>query len=209
MRRLMEQAKVPRNRFHDLRHAHGVLLAASGVNLKVIQERMGHSTEAFTLSRHIHATPDMQEQATSVVSRRLLSNQSLIDPGDAEGMSVEAASVNVGAISPRWGDRRKASINARSVVETSGFEPLTPCVQSRCSPAGGRGSTEGRHRGRRARRRLGVGGPSSSVRGARASLAHARGRPTPGGGSPHVQPVAHDRGPARLAAVRTTLLVEP
>ncbi len=68
---------------------------------------------------------------------------------------------------------------------------------------GGRGSSEGRHRGRRARRQLGVGGARRRpcVEPGRL-LRHARGRPTPGGGSPHVQPVAHDRGPARLAVVR-------
>lgn len=75
MRVIMERAAVPRIRFHDLRHIHGTLLADSGVNLKVIQERLGHSTETFTLARYIHATPDMQEQATAAVSRRLLSKQ--------------------------------------------------------------------------------------------------------------------------------------
>ncbi len=47
----MAAAGIPRIRFYDLRHCHGTLLASSGVNLKVIKERMGHSAEAFTLSR--------------------------------------------------------------------------------------------------------------------------------------------------------------
>ncbi len=81
MGQIMERAEVPWIRFHDLRHTHGSLLAESGVNLKVIQERMGHSTESFTLARYIHATPDMQEEAAKAVSRRLLSNQSLINLG--------------------------------------------------------------------------------------------------------------------------------
>ncbi|MGQ0548185.1 MAG: tyrosine-type recombinase/integrase [Armatimonadota bacterium] len=86
MGQIMKRAGVPRIRFHDLRHAHGTLLAASGVNLKVITERMGHSTEAFTLTRYIHATPDMQQEAASAVSRRLFSNQSLINPGAVDGV---------------------------------------------------------------------------------------------------------------------------
>ncbi len=69
------EAKVPRIRFHDLRHCHGTLLAEEGVNLKAITERMGHSTEAFTLSRYIHSTPDMQEQAVAAVSRRLFESK--------------------------------------------------------------------------------------------------------------------------------------
>lgn len=79
MRTLMKRAGVPRIRFHDLRHTHGTLLADSGINLKVITERMGHSTESFTLGKYIHTTPDMQEQAATVISKRLLSNQSLIN----------------------------------------------------------------------------------------------------------------------------------
>ncbi len=34
----------------DFRH----VIGASGVNLKVIKERMGHGAEAFTLSRYVH-----------------------------------------------------------------------------------------------------------------------------------------------------------
>ncbi len=78
-RRLTALAKVPRIRFYDLRHLHFTLLAEEGVNLKAIKERAGHSTEAFTLARYIHATPDMQEQAARAVSRRLLSNGSLTE----------------------------------------------------------------------------------------------------------------------------------
>lgn len=85
VRHIMERAGVPRVRFHDLRHTHGTLLAASGVNLKVIQERMGHSSEAFTLGRYIHTT-DLQGEAARVVSQRLLSNGSLTDSGASRNL---------------------------------------------------------------------------------------------------------------------------
>ena len=77
MRRLIERAGVPKVRFHDLRHAHGSLLAASGVNLKVIQERMGHSSEAFTLARYLHTT-DLQGDAAEAVSQRLLASNGFL-----------------------------------------------------------------------------------------------------------------------------------
>ncbi len=65
MRNVIRRASIPRARFHDLRHAHGSLLAASGVNLKIITERLGHATEAFTLSRYIQAT-DMRPSSRHV-----------------------------------------------------------------------------------------------------------------------------------------------
>lgn len=50
----------------------------SGVSLKVITERLGHSTEAFTLSRYIHATPTMQREAAEVISRRLFASNGFL-----------------------------------------------------------------------------------------------------------------------------------
>ncbi len=47
--------------------------------MEVIDERLGYSTGAFTLTRYIYATPDMQQDAVSAVSCRLFSNQSLIN----------------------------------------------------------------------------------------------------------------------------------
>lgn len=77
MPKIIEQAEVLKIRFHDLRHMHGTLLDASGVSLKTISERLGHSSEAFTLSRYVHSA-GRQRDAAEAVSRRLLSNQSLI-----------------------------------------------------------------------------------------------------------------------------------
>ena len=113
MGQLMAQAGVPRIRFHDLRHAHGTLLSASGVSLKVIMERLGHSTEAFTLSRYIHATPTMQREAAEVVSLRLFaSNGFLTESGPTGG-------------TPRKGDRRKPLIDAGLLARPEGLEPPT------------------------------------------------------------------------------------
>ena len=62
-RRVIEQAGLPRIRFHDLRHVHATLLLKSGVNLKAIQERLGHSTAAFTLQVYGHLLPGLQREA--------------------------------------------------------------------------------------------------------------------------------------------------
>ena len=55
--------KLPRVRFHDLRHAHATHLLSSGVHPKVASERLGHSRVAITLDLYSHVLPGMQEDA--------------------------------------------------------------------------------------------------------------------------------------------------
>ncbi len=62
---------LPSIRFHDLRHCHATLLLQQGVNPKVVQERLGHSTPAFTLAVYSHVLPGMQEQAAARLQARL------------------------------------------------------------------------------------------------------------------------------------------
>jgi len=50
-------------RFHDLRHTHATLLLRQGVNIKALQERLGHSTITTTLDIYAHVTPGMQKEA--------------------------------------------------------------------------------------------------------------------------------------------------
>jgi integrase len=67
--RLVKQSGVPRIRLHDLRHGHCTLALAAGVHPKVVQERLGHSSVAFTLDRYSHVVPAMQEDAAETVAR--------------------------------------------------------------------------------------------------------------------------------------------
>jgi integrase len=48
--RLQHAAAVPAIRLHDLRHTHATLMLKHGVPLKVVSERLGHSTPAFTMA---------------------------------------------------------------------------------------------------------------------------------------------------------------
>jgi integrase len=54
-------------RFHDLRHTHASHLLAAGVNPKIIQERLGHSTIAMTLNTYSHLLPNTQKAAIQKV----------------------------------------------------------------------------------------------------------------------------------------------
>lgn len=47
---LLEQAELPPIRFHDLRHSAATILLSMGVNIKVIQELLGHSDIALTFA---------------------------------------------------------------------------------------------------------------------------------------------------------------
>jgi integrase len=65
---ILKAAGLPaRFRWYDCRHSCATLLLAAGENPKVVSERLGHATVAFTLDRYAHVLPGMQKQA----SRRL------------------------------------------------------------------------------------------------------------------------------------------
>jgi integrase len=69
---ITKRAGLPRIRFHDLRHTHATHMLQQGINLKVIQERLGHSNPAFTLAVYSHVLPGMQKEAARLVAERLL-----------------------------------------------------------------------------------------------------------------------------------------
>lgn len=69
--RHIRESGLPRIRFHDLRHTHATLGLAAGVHAKVMQERLGHSSVAFTLDIYSHALPTMQTDAADKMARLL------------------------------------------------------------------------------------------------------------------------------------------
>jgi integrase len=69
--RLTTQAKLPRLRFHDLRHTSATLSLANGTHPKIVQERLGHSSISITLDRYSHATVDMQRDAAERLDRMI------------------------------------------------------------------------------------------------------------------------------------------
>ncbi|MGI8575306.1 MAG: tyrosine-type recombinase/integrase [Egibacteraceae bacterium] len=64
--RAVRRAKARPIRLHDLRHTHASLLLAAGVNPKVVSERLGHSSVAFTLDTYAHLIPGMQPRAAEL-----------------------------------------------------------------------------------------------------------------------------------------------
>jgi integrase len=58
-------------RFHDLRHTCATLLLAAGENVKVVSERLGHSSVKITLDTYAHVMPGMQDAAVEKMARIL------------------------------------------------------------------------------------------------------------------------------------------
>jgi len=61
--RVVRNADVPLIRLHDVRHTHATLLLKAGVPVKVVSERLGHATPAFTIETYQHVLPGMQAEA--------------------------------------------------------------------------------------------------------------------------------------------------
>ena len=72
---LLEQAEIPRIRFHDLRHTAATLLLGQGVHPKVVSEMLGHTNTSITLDLYSHATPTMQREAAGAFDRLLATPQ--------------------------------------------------------------------------------------------------------------------------------------
>lgn len=53
--------------FHSFRHTHASYLLQRGVNFKVIQTRLGHSTFNTTMDYYSHVIPEMDQQAAMII----------------------------------------------------------------------------------------------------------------------------------------------
>ena len=67
--KLARRAGKSHVRLHDLRHFHASLLLKAGVHLKVVQERLGHSSIAITADTYSHVAPSLQKEAADVFAR--------------------------------------------------------------------------------------------------------------------------------------------
>jgi integrase len=70
-KRKVRTSGLPKIRLHDLRHTHATLLLKAGVPIKVVSERLGHSTPAFTMATYQHVQPGMQREAAETFASLL------------------------------------------------------------------------------------------------------------------------------------------
>lgn len=62
---LLKAAGIERIRFHDLRHTSATLGLSSGDNVKIISERLGHSSAKMTLDVYAKAIPTLQRESAA------------------------------------------------------------------------------------------------------------------------------------------------
>jgi integrase len=63
----LASTKLPRIRFHDLRHSHATVMLQTNVHPKIVSERLGHSRVSLTLDTYSHILPGMQQEAAAAI----------------------------------------------------------------------------------------------------------------------------------------------
>lgn len=64
-KRIVSAIGCPKVRFHDMRHTYAVTALRADVNVKAVQEALGHFSAAFTLDVYAAATDEMQRESAS------------------------------------------------------------------------------------------------------------------------------------------------
>jgi integrase len=67
LQRVLQRAGLPRQRFHDLRHAHATLRLEAGDDLYSVSRSLGHATINTTANVYAHVTAAMQERSASLI----------------------------------------------------------------------------------------------------------------------------------------------
>jgi integrase len=62
-------AGLPPIRLHDLRHFAATLALAAGVDIKVVQEQLGHSSRAITSDTYTTVLPEVARAAAEATAR--------------------------------------------------------------------------------------------------------------------------------------------
>ncbi|MGH3529522.1 MAG: tyrosine-type recombinase/integrase [Pseudonocardiaceae bacterium] len=68
-RELITQAGLPPVRLHDLRHGAATLTLATGADLKVVQDLLGHSSITITADTYAHVLPELARETAEAAAR--------------------------------------------------------------------------------------------------------------------------------------------
>ena len=67
--KILERARLPRIRFHDLRHTCATLMLCEGVHIKIVQELLGHADMTITLNTYSYVPSGMGGEAAGAMDR--------------------------------------------------------------------------------------------------------------------------------------------
>ncbi len=128
--RILENAGLRRQRFHDLRHSCASLLIATGVGSREVMETLGHSTIVLTLNTYGHIFRETQRERPL----RRWGKSSLVDAvSNPVAVNVAVKSQNP-PITKAPGKPRGPDFVPRKLVPGEGLEPTQPLSQRILSP---------------------------------------------------------------------------
>jgi integrase len=120
--RAVLRAGLPPIRLHDIRHCYATAALVAGVSPKIVSERLGHASVAFTLSVYTHVLPGLDRAAADQVAALILGSGNSAAAGpeavslaDPLAMAQETTQGACPAGQTPWSD----------VVAGAGFEPAT------------------------------------------------------------------------------------
>jgi len=113
--------------FHDLRHTGNTLTAAAGANLRELMARMGHSSTRAALI-YLHAPDERQRKIADALGE--LAAKELKRQRSGTQRARRRCGASCGSLRTA---RTAPLVCCYTEVELRGLEPLTPCLQSRCS----------------------------------------------------------------------------
>ena len=64
---ILEDAGLPKIRFHDLRHTAASLMLNHGAPILIVSKRLGHAQPSITLDVYGHIMPNMQEEVANIM----------------------------------------------------------------------------------------------------------------------------------------------
>jgi len=86
----LEDAKIQRIRFHELRHTKVSLMIEQGENIKYIQSQMGHSSPTVTLNVYAHLMKKVNKESAERFENFILNGNGQDDkkPGKKAGKNT-------------------------------------------------------------------------------------------------------------------------
>jgi integrase len=83
----LSKAKIEGLRFHDLRHTFGSRLGMAGIDIRTIQELMGHKDIKMTM-RYSHPTPEHKRKAVEVLGKKVTSIFTTVPEMEKEAIAI-------------------------------------------------------------------------------------------------------------------------
>jgi hypothetical protein len=68
----VDKAGVPQIRLHDVRRSYATAALKAGIHPKIVSERLGHASVAFTLQTYSHVLEGMDQAAASEIAAHIL-----------------------------------------------------------------------------------------------------------------------------------------